>query len=115
MDKAVIDELFAEGEGQDSPRHSSAELAETLKSTTEKCSAHVKRITELKEALITLQDEMRDEGNALQDLYDDLDFGQQSAAEGVALDRYSDELESAADELDAAVDALSDLLIFRFH
>ena len=115
MDKAVIDELFAEGEGQENPRHSSAELSETLQKSLEQCRDHLKQIGELKAALIELQDTMREEGNALQDLYDDLDFGQQSAADGVALDRCADELESAADELDTAVDALSDLLIFRFH
>lgn len=115
MDKAVIDELFADGEGQDSPRHTGAELSETLQKSREQCSAHLQRIDELKAALLELQDTMREEGNALQDLYDDLDFGQQSAADGVALDRCADELETAADELDTAIDALSDLCIFRFH
>ena len=54
--------------------------------------------------------------DSLEDLYDDLDFSQQTIPGGPAaeISDKADEFRSAAAELDEAVDALSDMLIFRF-
>ncbi|MCR5250190.1 MAG: hypothetical protein K6E50_06260 [Lachnospiraceae bacterium] len=114
MDKEVIDELFSE-EAEAQLRHDEGELAEVLGQKRAAAAERLARIAELKEELARLQDDFLSDGESLQDLYDDLDFSQQSLPVGTAVDDLAEEMCRAADDLDAPVDALSDLLLFRFR
>ncbi|MBR3306774.1 MAG: hypothetical protein IKI75_05920 [Lachnospiraceae bacterium] len=116
MDKAVIDELLKDEEKQ-GIRHDESEIRAAIGEGKEKAAAAVRRVEELKNAVMALQDELRASGWSLKDLYDDLDFSQTSIRGGSAeeLNNLADEMERAAGELNGAADALGDFLVFRFN
>ncbi len=116
MDKAVIDELFEDADQANVLRHSDEELKAELNESASAAKAVMERITSIRDELKELQIQLGGRADELEDLYDDLDFSQQTLAGGPAaeISDTADEFRSAAGELDAAIDALSDLLIFRF-
>ncbi len=116
MDKAVIDELFEDDDKNKIFRHSDDEIRAELAESAAAAGGLMERIAAIRDELKSLQTQMGTEADALEDLYDDLDFSQQTLAGGPAAEMSdkADEFRSAAAELDAAIDALSDMLIFRF-
>jgi predicted nucleic acid-binding Zn-ribbon protein len=115
MDKAVIDELFSDVE-EVKFRHSDEEVQEAAAKGSERMSALRDQIAVAKENLAAIQAEAMALRNRQEDLYEDLDFTQQSARGGAAdaLTRQAEDLEQTADELYSAIDALSNILLFRF-
>ncbi len=116
MDKTVIDELFEEDENAKVLRHTDDELKDTLSKSRESAAALMERIRTLKDELGEIRDSFRSQADELEDLYDDLDFSQQSLAGGAAegISSQADESASAAENINEAIDALSDMLLFRF-
>ena len=116
MDKAVIDELFEDDDKNKIFRHSDDEIRAELAESAAAAGGLMERIAAIRDELKSLQTQMGTKADALEDLYDDLDFSQQTLAGGPAAEMSdkADEFRSAAAELDAAIDALSDMLIFRF-
>ncbi|MBP5606727.1 MAG: hypothetical protein J6X66_00450 [Lachnospiraceae bacterium] len=116
MDNTVIDELFEEDENTTVLRHSEEELKEILSKSRECAASLMERIGTLKAELSELQDSLRSQADELEDLYDDLDFSQQTLAGGTAegISDQADEFASAAENINEAIDVLSDMLLFRF-
>ncbi len=116
MDKAVIDELFEDADQANVLRHSDEELKAELNESASAAGAVMERITQIRDELKELQKQLGSRADELEDLYDDLDFSQQTIPGGPAseISDTADEFRSAAAGLDEAVDALSDILIFRF-
>ena len=115
MDKAVIDELFSDAE-EVKLRHSDEEVQTAADSGADRMRALQEQIRVAKENLAALQAEAMTLRNRQEDLYEDLDFSQQSMQNGPAnrLTRQAEDLEATADELYTAIDALSNILLFRF-
>ena len=116
MDKAVIDELFEDADQANVLRHSDEELKAELNESATAASAVMESVTSIRDELKELQKQLGCRADELEDLYDDLDFSQQTIPGGPAaeISDKADEFRSAAAELDEAIDALSDMLIFRF-
>lgn len=116
MDKAVIDELFEDADQAGILRHSDEELKAELNESAAVAAGIMERIGAIRDELKELQTRLGGKADELEDLYDDLDFSQQTLSGGPAaeLSDKADEFRSAAAELDAAIDAMSDMLIFRF-
>ena len=116
MDKAVIDELFEDEDRVSAFRHSDEELRTVLGGSENDAVAIMDRIEAIKDELKDLQAQLAAEADELEDLYDDLDFSQQTLSGGPATDisDTAEEFRNASNELDVAIDALSDMLIFRF-
>ena len=116
MDKAVIDELFEDDDKNKILRHTDDEIKAVLGESSAAAGELMERIGTIRDELKSLQTQMSTKADVLEDLYDDLDFSQQTLAGGPAAEMSdkADEFRSAAAELDAAIDALSDMLIFRF-
>ena len=115
MDKAVIDELFSDAE-EVKYRHSDEEVQNAATDGAERMRALKERIAVAKENLASMQAEAMALRNSQEDLYEDLDFAQQSAPNGAAIDltRQAEDLEATAEELYSAIEALSNILLFRF-
>lgn len=116
MDKAVIDELFEDADKASAYRHTDEELRAKIGESENDAKDVTGRIEAIRDELKQLQNKLGTHADELEDLYDDLDFSQQTLAGGPASDisDKADEFRSAAENLDEAIDALSDLLLFRF-
>ena len=116
MDKAVIDELFEDADQANVLRHTDEELRAELNASGQMAEELMVRIAEMRDELKELQIQLGSRADELEDLYDDLDFSQQTIPGGPAaeISDKADEFRNAANELDGAIDALSDMLIFRF-
>ncbi|MBR1470936.1 MAG: hypothetical protein IJ600_04765 [Lachnospiraceae bacterium] len=116
MDKAVIDELFSDAE-EVKFRHSDEEVQKAAMDGGDRMRALRERIAVAKENLAAVQAEAMALRNRQEDLYEDLDFTQQNDKNGPAntLTRQAEDLEAAAEELFGAIDALSNILLFRFR
>ena len=115
IDKAVIDELFSDVE-EVKLRHSDEEVQNAATNGADRMRALRDQIAIAKENLAAVQAEAMALRNSQEDLYEDLDFTQQSVHDGPAnrLTRQAEDLEATADELYSAIDALSYILLFRF-
>ncbi|MBR5420917.1 MAG: hypothetical protein IK115_07210 [Lachnospiraceae bacterium] len=113
MDKTVIDEMFAEDGDEGALRHGEEEIRDTAAAARGRAEEALERLRQIKEELSGMKDSFQADADALQDLYDDLDFVQQSGS-GEALSDLSDECGHAVDDLETVIDDLSDLLLFRF-
>jgi len=115
MDKSVIDELFSDVE-EIKPRHTDEEIQNAASNGAERMRELKAQIQVAKENLAAVQAEAMSLRNSQEDLYEDLDFSQQSIQGGPANDltRQAEDLESTAEELYNAIDALSNILLFRF-
>jgi len=115
MDTAVIDELFSDVE-EVKLRHSDEEVQNAAADGAARMRALKEQIAVAKENLAAVQAEAMALRNSQEDLYEDLDFTQQSVRDGAASDltRQAEDLEATAEELYSAIDALSNILLFRF-
>ncbi len=115
MDKAVIDELFSDVE-EVKYRHSDEEVQKAAEEGAAKMRVLKEQIAAARENLAAVQAEATALRNRQEDLYEDLDFTQQTVPDGAAVDltRQAEDLEATAEELYSAIDALSNILLFRF-
>ena len=115
MDKAVIDELFSDVE-EVKYRHSDEEVQKAAEEGAAKMHALKEQIAAVRDNLAAIQAEATALRNRQEDLYEDLDFTQQSVPDSAAVDltRQAEDLEATAEELYSAIDALSNILLFRF-
>ena len=115
MDKAVIDELFSDVE-EVKYRHSDEEVQKAAEEGAAKMLVLKEQIAAARENLAAVQAEATALRNRQEDLYEDLDFTQQTVPDGAAVDltRQAEDLEATAEELYSAIDALSNILLFRF-